>query len=262
MSRPKAQLGQIIREAGKLFTVDTAAGITGKSSTETAKILARWAKQGWLVRVKRGLYAVIPIEASTTDQFLEDAWLMIPDLFTSCYLGGWTAAEHWHLTDQVFRSICVMTERPPAKKNLTIHHIDFVITKIPARLMFGTKTVWKEDKKILISDPEKTLIDMLYKPELGGGIQHVVDCFREYNLNEQKDYNLLKEYAVRLNNGATFKRLGFIAESILGESHELTLACRQRLTKGNTYFDPKLKERKLITRWRLFVPESFGRLYI
>lgn len=258
MNRPKTQLGQLIREAGNLFTLDTAARVIGKSNTETAKILARWAKQGWLTRIKRGLYAVVPLEASTTDQVLEETWLIIPELFDPCYVGGWTAAEHWDLTEQIFRSICVMTERPQAQKHQTIHNVDFVVTKIPANLMFGTKTIWIKDKKIQISDIHKTLLDMLYKPESGGGIQHVVDCFKEYIKSDRCDFSTLMEYAIKVNNGAVFKRLGFIAESLLGNTHDVTLACKAHLTKGNAYLDPKLRDRKLITRWRLFIPASFN----
>ena len=258
MKRPKAQLGQLIREAGEVFTVETAAKILDSSNTEIAKTLARWTKQGWLTRVKRGLYAVIPLEASTTDRMLEDAWLLIPDLFAPCYIGGWSAAEHWGLTEQIFRTVCVITERAQAQKYQTIQNIEFVLTKVKPELIFGTKTIWKQNKKIQISDPHKTILDMLYEPQLGGGIQHVADCCHDY-FDDSKlcDYSPLIKYAIQMNNGAVFKRLGFIAEYFLGQNHKLTIVCKENLTKGNAYFDPKLKDGKLVTRWRLFIPRSF-----
>ena len=260
MKRPKEQLGQLIREVGEVFTVATAAKVLDSSNTETAKTLARWAKQGWLTRIKRGLYAVVPLEASSTDRMLEDAWLLIPDLFDPCYIGGWSAAEYWDLTEQIFRSICIITDQPQTKKFQTLHNIDFVLTKVKPILMFGTKTVWKQHKKIQVSDPHKTILDILYDPQLGGGITHVVDCFNEYNKNKQCNYTKLIEYAVKINNGAVFKRLGFIAERFLGNNHEVTVACKEHLTQGNAYFDPKLKKGKLITRWRLIIPTSFKEL--
>lgn len=260
MNRPKEQLGKLVREAGDIFTVETASHVLGGNSTDTAKILARWAKQGWLTRIKRGLYAVVPIEATTTNQALEDAWVIVPELFSPCYIGGWSAAEHWDLTEQIFRNICVLTERAYPKKSQEIHNISFSLTKISPKLMFGTKTLWRKDKKILVSDPHKTILDMLYNPQLGGGVQHVVDCIGEYFRSEHVNVAKLIEYAEKMDNGAVFKRLGYIAECVLGNEHELTIFCRDHLTNGNAYLDPKLKKGSLITRWRLFVPESFKEL--
>jgi len=257
MMRPKEQLGKLIREAGDIFTVETAANVLGIPNSDIAKTLARWAKQGWITRIRRGLYTVVPIEATTTNQALEDAWVIVPDLFSPCYIGGWSAAEYWDLTEQMFRSICVLTKRTQPQKLQVVHNITFSLTKINPDLMFGTKTIWRKDKKIQISDPHKTILDMLNNPQLGGGIQHVVDCIREYLKSEHCNDVKLFEYVKRMNNGAIFKRLGYIAECLLGRDHELTEFCRNNITKGNAYLDPKLKNGSLITRWRLFVPESF-----
>ncbi len=257
MMRPKEQLGKLVREAGDIFTVGTAANVLKASNSDIAKMLARWAKQGWITRIRRGLYAVVPIEATTTNQALEDPWVIVPDLFAPCYIGGWSAAEYWDLTEQMYRSICVLTERTQPQKLQEIHNISFSLTKISPDLMFGTKTIWRKDQKIQISDPHKTILDMLYNPQLGGGIQHVVDCIREYLKSEYCNDVILFEYAKRMNNGAIFKRLGYIAECLLGKEHKLTELCNKNITKGNAYLDPKLKNGSLITRWRLFVSESF-----
>jgi len=257
MVRARDQLGKIIREAGEVFTVADAAACLNMPGDNMAKTLARWSKQGWLTRIRRGLYAFVPIDVSPIGGVLEDAWVLIPELYEPCYVGGWSAAEYWDLTEQIFHDICVMTERVPAKKQQVMQNVTFVLTKISPQLVFGTKVVWKQNKKIRISDPHKTIIDMLYDPRLGGGIQHVVDCFKEYIGGEHQDFSKLGDYARRMKSGAVFKRLGFIAERHLGANHELTTLCRENLSQGNAYFDPALKKGPLITRWRLFVPESF-----
>ena len=131
------------------------------------------------------------------------------------------------------------------------------MTKMKPKLVFATKTIWKKNKKIQISDPHKTIVDMLYNPSLGGGIQHVVDCFKEYKSSDHQNFSTLGDYAGRMENGAVFKRLGFLAERYLGEGHELVALCKQNLSQGNAYLDPSLKRGPLVTRWRLFIPESF-----
>ncbi|MDA1352846.1 MAG: hypothetical protein O3A01_00035 [bacterium] len=254
MKKPKQKLGKIIRDAGEIFNVSSAAKVLDVPNTEAAKILARWTKQGWLTRIQRGLYAVVPIEASTTNQALEDAWILAPELFAPCYIGGWSAAEHWDYTEQIFRDICVITERVVATKKKEVHGIKFIVTRIKNALDFGTKTLWRQDKKILISDPHKTIIDMMVNPELGGGIQHTMECFSAYLESTHFDPDKLADYAEKLSNGAVYKRLGYLCERKLGDTHLLTKICKSNLSKGNAYLDPNIKNGALISRWRLFVP--------
>ena len=71
-SRSRDRLGKLLREGGELLTIERAARILGLSNVETAKTLARWSSQGWLARVKRGLYVAVPIEAASADR----AWRM------------------------------------------------------------------------------------------------------------------------------------------------------------------------------------------
>ena len=255
-SKSRESLSKLLREGGEVLTVDNAASILSLENEEAAKALARWRNQGWFARVKRGVYVAVPLEARDAAQALEDAWILIPDLFDPAYVGGWSAAEHWDLTEQIFRDICVFTGRPVTKRNQTIHNVPFVVTHAPPEQHFGTKLVWKKEKKILVSDPAKTIVDMLSNPWVGGGVQHVVDCLQQYFNSEHFKESQLIDYAVRLGNGAVFKRLGFLASQLLGDDHPLALACEMRLSEGKAQLDPALKGKKLITRWRLFIPAN------
>jgi predicted transcriptional regulator of viral defense system len=254
--RTRERLSKLLREGGDVLSVESAARILGTGSEEAAKSLARWCNQGWLSRIKRGVYVPVPIEAMGTERAIEDAWVIIPDLFGPAYVGGWSAAEHWDLTEQIFRDICVFTARAVAKRHQVFHNIPFVVTHTPLEQQFGTKTVWKKQKKLSVSDPTRTIVDMLSCPWRGGGIQHVIDCFREYAKSPHFNADQLVNYADRLGNAAVFKRLGFLAERLLGDSHALTVACRSRLSKGNAQLDPAIKGDRLVTRWRLFVPST------
>lgn len=252
-SRSRERLSQLLREGGEVFSVDEAAGILHEKNEDAAKILARWCKQGWLTRVKRGFYVPVPVEASNTDHVLEDAWVLIPQLFGTAYVGGWSAAEHWDLTEQVFRDICVFTTRPVNKRNQAIQNIPFIVTHIPDKSHFGVKPLWVKERKILVSDPTKTIVDMLSDPRTGGGIQHVTDCLSQFFKSTHFAAERLIEYAERMDNRAIFKRLGFLAEQVLGQDNPLIDSCRMRLSKGNAQLDPAHKGNRLITGWRLFI---------
>jgi predicted transcriptional regulator of viral defense system len=101
---------------------------------------------------------------------------------------------------------------------------------------------------------------MLSNPVLGGGIRSTKDMFINYLRSENRNLELLIEYAERLENGAVFKRLGFLLEKISPDETETIDQCRLRLTAGNAKLDPRLSNEKLVTRWRLLVPENWKRL--
>jgi predicted transcriptional regulator of viral defense system len=93
-------------------------------------------------------------------------------------------------------------------------------------------------------------------PAAGGGIQHVADCFAQYMQRKDSEPRVLIEYADRLGNGAVFKRLGFLAERH-PRGDALIDAAKVRLTKGYAKLDPALDCSRLITRWRLRVPNTW-----
>lgn len=256
--RSRERLSKLLREGGELLTVEDAARILEIDNGEAAKTMARWRNQGWLTRIKRGYYVAVPLDASSTERALEEAWVLIPDLFGPAYVGGWSAAEHWDLTEQIFRDICVFTARPVAKRHQLLHNIPFVVTHAASAQHFGIKPVWKKEKKILVSDPAKTIVDMLSNPWTGGGIQHVTDCLRQFFKSAQFNAAQLLEYAEKLGNGAVFKRLGYLASQTLDDSHPIIDACEARLSKGLAQLDPALKGDRLITHWRLFVPRNLS----
>ena len=254
----RIQLAAIIRGTKGAISIGEAASILGVSRIAAAKMLARWASKGWLSRVQRGLYIAVPLESRTADIALDDPWLIADRLYAPCYIGGWSAAEHWDLTEQMFRTIIVMTTRKPRNRSPVVKGTSFMLRTVPAKAMFGLKSVWHGQVKVSISDPSRTILDVLNDPLLGGGLRSSVDFLTNYLQSENRDLKLLVEYAVRLGNGAVFKRMGFLLERLVPDEQEIIDSCRAKMTKGNACLDPALASDKLVTRWRLWVPESWA----
>lgn len=252
----RAQLADLIRAAGDLITVDAAHEVLGKDRVAAAKTLARWARQGWLRRLRRGLYAVVPLAARSEDSAVEDAWRLVPRLFSPGYVGGATAAHHWDLTEQLFRSVFVFTARKIRRRELDVQGTPFVLRHRAERLLFGTKSVWRGTTKVDVSDLHRTMIDMLDDPSTGGGIRHVADCLRAYLGGREADPSVMLDYAGRVGNGAVYKRLGYLLERE-GKWASTIAACRERLTEGTVKLDPGISSPRLVTRWRLWVPQAW-----
>jgi predicted transcriptional regulator of viral defense system len=250
----RVKLAKLLREAKGTISVAQAAASLGVPPIEAAKTLARWNKQGWLSRVRRGLYVPVPLESATGNVALEDPWIIADRLFAPCYVGGWSAAEHWDLTEQIFRSVLVMTTAKPRNRRPVIKGQMFVVRTIRPSSLFGTKPVWRGQVKVNVSDPTRTVLDMLDDPSLGGGARPTADVLQSYLKSKSKDLELLLVYAKRLDRGAVFKRLGFLLERLAPEETGAIEACRSRLTAGNVKFDPSLPSERLMTAWRLWLP--------
>jgi predicted transcriptional regulator of viral defense system len=255
-SRARSRLSAVLQNAKDLVAVEDVMKTLAVGRHAAAKILSRWQEQGWLKRVGRGIYAQIPIDASTTEQVLKDPWVLVPALFSPAFIGGWTAAEHWDLTEQLFRSIFVFTARQFRTKEQTVQGVSFTLKRIPEEALFGLKTIWRGQTRISIADKHRTIVDLLADPATGGGIRHVARCVQTYLRDPAADTNTLIGYAENLGNGAVFKRLGFLASRIIGKE-SLVEACRQRLTEGNAKLDPSLPCRRLVKTWRLWIPKNW-----
>jgi predicted transcriptional regulator of viral defense system len=255
----RKRLSAVLRGSKGTIEVRETASILKTTDSVAAKMLARWAAKGWLSRVRRGIYVPVPLDSKTANIALEDPWLVAQRLYSPCYVGGWSAAEYWDLSEQIFRTIVVMTTQRPRVRKVTIKGADFLLRTIPSKDLFGLKPVWRGQVKVNVSDPTRTILDMLSDPQLGGGIRTVVDMFMNYLNSKEKNLDSLIQYADKLGNGAVFKRLGFILEGVSPTDQKTLGECRERLTKGNSKLDPSLPSDRLITGWRLWVPEKWAK---
>lgn len=108
----RRKLAAVVRAAGDIVHIADAERVLDISRSDAAKLLSRWSGQGWLRRVGPGAYAPVDLTSLGSQQVLDDPWVLVPALYDPAYIGGRTAAEHWDLTEQIFRDIVVVTGRP------------------------------------------------------------------------------------------------------------------------------------------------------
>ncbi len=222
-----------------------------------AQRLSRWTEQGWLRRVGRGAYVSASMDTMASDLVLDDPWVLVPALFAPAYIAGRTAAEHWSLTEQIFKDIFVMTAQTVRQKRQERHGALFSLKHIDARKIFGIKNTWRHRTQVPVSDMHRTIIDIFDNPAIGGGIQHVAECFASYLQRNDRDDKRLIEYAVSLGNGAVFKRLGFIAEHF-PDGAKLSRLCERHLSGGHAKLDPAQDGTQIVPKWRLRLPEGWS----
>ncbi len=255
--KSREMLAILLRGTMGTMTIDDACRLLNIPPEKARKYLSRWAQQGWISRISRGVYIPVPIDANRPDIAIEDPWIIASALFSPIYVGGWTAAHHWELTEQLFRAIVVFTTRSVRDRNPTIRDVPFIIHTAKEKKIFGTSTVWRNDIKIQVSNPTRTILDILNNFSVGGGLIQGVEIFRNYMDSEHKNLELLIKQISKFGNKTLFKRLGYLLEKLFPNEQKIISICKDNLSQGNSKLDPHVNSNKLVTRWKLWVPDKW-----
>lgn len=235
----------------RFVSPEEAAAELGVDARVAARKLAHWAERGWLRRVRRGLYIPVPVEAERPESWSQDPMVLAEAVWSPCYFTGWTAANHWSLTEQVFRTTVLKTSQRVRTTRARLLDSEYLVVHTSADAMaWGLESVWHEEVRLRVADPARTVIDLLDKPRLGGGIRHAAEILATY-LDEHEAARLI-EYGDLLGNRAVLKRLGYLVDVLGRNEPELTAACRTRLSTGIALLDPDgPRAGARVTAWRV-----------
>ena len=254
--RYRERLELLHRETSAAFDVSEASRILNMDDDSTSRCLGYLARRGWLSRVRRGLYIPVPLDARRSGEWVEDPWVVANRVFAPCYVGGWSACEHWGFTEQVFNTVLIVSGRKVRTSGIEYPGMRFRVTTRAPELIFGTSGVWRGQTRVQVSDPSRTVIDVLDDPTIGGGLRHGADVLHEYLASEHRNDSLLVEYGDRVGNRTVFKRLGYLLETREArtglDTGHLVEACLERRSTGVTALDPSSTARgRILRRWGL-----------
>ena len=254
-AKNRQHLTSLHRGTNGPFSVQEASDALSFTTMRTQRFLAYLAERGWLARLHRGLYAPVPLDAINPGEWREDPWIIAAKLLgPDYYIGGWTACEHWGLTEQIFLETVVVTTRKMRSKRIRVQGFPFLVKRAQAKRMFGTKPTWRDQTRANVSDPSRTLVDVLENPPMGGGIRHVVDVMGAYFKEEHRDDELLAAYVWQVGNRVVFKRLGYLLETLDIYAPALLQACEAGVSSGVSRLDPSLSNVGPVAwRWNLRV---------
>jgi predicted transcriptional regulator of viral defense system len=234
------------------FTPHEAATLLHLDIDKTRKFLAYLADKGWLTHVRRGLYTTVSLDVIEPASWKEDPWIIASKVFQPFYIGGWTACEHWGLTEQIFKETVVISSRPVRRRHMEIQCVPFIVKVVNNSKIFGTEAVWRGRTRVPISDPARTVIDILDDPYIGGGVRHIADVLQEYLSHTRRNDKLLLEYAHKLGNRSVFKRLGYLLELMNVDEAKLIEECRKSISSGISLLDPTATHKgRIIRKWNL-----------
>jgi predicted transcriptional regulator of viral defense system len=237
-----------------LFTVQDAYAHWGDENRARAR-LHELATKGWIERLERGKYIIIPLEAGPAREWSENPFIIASQLVEPAAVAYWTALHHWQFTEQVPRITYIQTTTRKLQSRKTVLGTAYQFVTVTERKFFGHKREFVGHQSYRITDPEKTLLDCLDRPELAGGIPEVAKALRQADRIRWAE---LDDYIARMGSGAVVKRLGFLVERIdlpIPGREEHLARWRDHLTSGLAKLDPSSprEAHRIDTRWRVRV---------
>jgi len=184
---------------------------SGKSSTRKA-LLTYYRKQGRIVPVRRGLYAVIPF-GSLPDSSPIDPYLLTAKITKDAVLAYHTALEFYGKAYSVYTRMHYLTTRRSLPVRFRSYEIRGVLVPRSLRSkgmeMFGIAQHKRSGVKLRVTSLERTLVDMLDRPELTGSWEEI---WRSLESIEFFDLDQVLEYVLLLENATTAAKVGFFLE--------------------------------------------------
>jgi predicted transcriptional regulator of viral defense system len=247
-----------------VFTVNEfrdSQGEAGQQSTAAIDAtLAYYTRRGRLKRVRRGLYATVPV-GTTPEKMQVDPFLLAGQMADDAVLAYHTALAFFGKTYSMqgrYYYCTHRTVRPASFQGAAYNGVLF-----PKALVrhheeaFGVDTVERSGLDIRVTSLERTLVDVLDRPMYGGSWEEI---WRSLAMIEYVDLDQVIEYTLLLENATTIAKVGWFLEQqrdawMIPEGYLIRLSERRPVKPH--YMDRELQEAsRMVPRWNLLVPRS------
>ncbi len=215
-------------------------------------------KAGHVILIRRGLYAVVP-PGATPVSYPVDPFLVATKLTKDAVISYHTALEIHGNAYSTREQITYSAAQPLSP--VTFRSRIYRGVKFPKSLRddgkekTGVVTVDRQGLDISVTSLERTLVDVLDRPNLSGSWEEI---WRSLESISFFDLDKVIEYALLLGNATTIAKVGFFLdqhrESLMVEEKHLD-SLRQHRPKRPHYLESSKRESgKLVADWNLVLP--------
>lgn len=233
-TRETRLLSHLAGAGQQIITIDDIETTLQVASNTARDIASRLTQKGWLERLLPGTYLIIPLAAGGGATYTTHEYLIASHVAQPMYIGYYSALSHHGLTEQVPRTVYVVT--PTRARSREIHGVPYRVTSIVDRKFFGSEPVSIEGTTVPISDVEKTLVDCADHPEYCGGLRELATAMRTAD-SQGCSWQTVVDYLQELDNGAASKRIVYLADR-LGVDLPSREALVESFTSGYSLLDP------------------------
>ena len=237
----------------RVFTIQYITEILNISTQHARKIASNMLKKNVIERVKPGLFVRIPESIILNKQFYkEDAVLIAAKVIDHAYFSHYTSLSILGLAERYINKVYVSASIH--QRDIIYHDIQIkFIAVIPSRF-FGIRTIEYFNEKIKISNQERTVLDIINRPEYAGGWSEIINCLK--NL-EKVNWNNLSEYIKKFNNKILARRIGYIMDNLENVSLPKKIKMDMKKFSGeNVYYFDSTKSGEFTQEWNMIIPKE------
>jgi predicted transcriptional regulator of viral defense system len=233
-TRESKALSRLASENRQVITISDIAEVLA-IPRKSAKDMAYALKQkGWLERIAHGKYLILPLAAGENAVYTEHEFVIASALVDPMYVGYWSALNHHGLTEQLSRTVYIVTTERAQERE--VHGVMYRPVTVTEQKFFGYQPTAVSSKQVNISSIEKTLVDCADHPEFCGGIGELAKAMQNAG-GMRCSWERVVEYLRRVGNGAATKRIVYLADQLdidLPEYRDLV----ENFTTGYPLLDP------------------------
>ena len=221
-------------------------------------LLRYYQRTGRLLRVRRGLYVAVPTGA-TPETCPVDPYLLASKAAKDAVLAYHTALEFYGKAHTVFHHLYYLAhgqQRPWTFRDYHFHRAAFPkVLQRKRKENHGVHPAERAGEEIRVTSFERTLVDVLDRPELAGGYEEI---WRSLESVEFFDLDRVIEYALLLDNATTVAKVGFFLEqhreSLMVEDKHLRPLLEHRPKRPHYLDRSRKKPTRFAADWNLVVP--------
>jgi len=194
----------------EVVTLREIRSITGASPGFARKLAHGLKAKGWLQPVRRGVYLLSPSDRGPEALPDADPFRVGSVLADPYYFGFATAAELHGLLPQASRVYYVVTPRRLSPRSFGGSR--FQPVHVAEDRFFGTQGLERRGHALVVSDPERTLLDCIERPDFAGGLGGVAQILG--HLKPRLDWHRRRRHLARWGNQSLRRRVGYLVEHV------------------------------------------------
>lgn len=212
-----------------------------------SSLLYKYSRRNSIVRIRRNVYLPTnPADGFVDENKYEIGCCSVPGAYIS-------TIRPWSSTGCRTRSgIGYTCPRPGVSGPFEFEFVEYMYA--PDKYREGIVRP-AENGNVRVTDPERTILDCIDRPDLAGGMEELV-----YNIDlmESVDEDRLLRYLPLYGKSVMYQKTGFILSLFkeqLGLGGEFFLTCEKKAGGGVRYLTDKWESRTYVPRWKLYVPQ-------
>jgi len=234
----------------RVIKLEEVARALGISKRYASKVLHALTKKNAFEKIKSGLYVRFPASiVINKGVYQEDPILIARSLRERYFLSYYTALRFHGLSQRITKVFYVSNLEKSGRVNY--HENTIQLVRLTPQRFFGITHQEYSGQGLLVSDLERTLLDIMLRPEYSGGWPEIIECLRNA---KNVDWEKIFKYLFRFKMKSLLQKSGYIFEALKDEIGTPTKFLNNlfREVSSNIYYFEKGKG-KLNRRWNVIV---------